>query len=444
MQRDVGWFILVLAIVLVWHQAPVNQQPIVGVHSRHENGESKIKQADLLGSLFFQYSRTSQHKSDAGLLLFHAPQYDFAVVTDLDRDSRDSESFTWKSYLQKGQLRRNPFTGNFSVEWRDQLALVSKTATENRSMELSELVRFNHLLLGLCDYTGLVYKIKVDEQGPHVFQRYAIADGNGNTPKPFKSEWATVKDGRLWVGSTGKEWTQSDGTVLHHNPEWVKTIDRSGRISNYDWRNIYTALRTATNTTFPGYLWHEAVHWDPLSRNWIILPRKASHCVLPYREKGFTGTDNAGDGKGETKGKASSSKQPMQRRHDEHGRNCEPFSPKADELKGTNLLIIANEDFSSIEVRTIGAVHADFGFTTIRKVPGTESIYAAIKVKETSGPPTVISLLTVFNLHGDFVLDGNVDSEGKRVPTGQGAWVHVGETPGFAKYEGLEFVDWDL
>ena len=37
--------------------------------------------------------------------------------------------------------------------------------------------------------------------------------------KPFKSEWATVKDGDLWVGSTGKEWTNlTDGTPPFSTP----------------------------------------------------------------------------------------------------------------------------------------------------------------------------------------------------------------------------------
>ena len=33
-----------------------------------------------------------------------------------------------------------------------------------------------------------------------VCYRWAIADGDGESVKPFKSEWATVKDGSLWVG----------------------------------------------------------------------------------------------------------------------------------------------------------------------------------------------------------------------------------------------------
>ena len=40
-----------------------------------------------------------------------------------------------------------------------------------------------------------------------VFQRWAIADGDGDEAKPFKTEWATIKDGKLWIGSIGFEWS---------------------------------------------------------------------------------------------------------------------------------------------------------------------------------------------------------------------------------------------
>lgn len=69
--------------------------------------------------------------------------------------------------------------------------LQASTARNGRSMELSELLRYRHLLLAFCDYTGLVWKIRMEDG--RVFQRYAIADGDGNQPNPFKIEWATVK-----------------------------------------------------------------------------------------------------------------------------------------------------------------------------------------------------------------------------------------------------------
>ncbi len=96
-------------------------------------------------------------------------------------------------------------------------------------------------------------------------------------------------------------------------------------MNSYDWSANYLALRQATNTTFPGYLSHEAVTWHPGTslcmhiiycnaqfhlvcmfglivttnttllvvlatccmhtglRKWLFLPRKASN-ITPYEE----------------------------------------------------------------------------------------------------------------------------------------------------------------
>jgi len=73
-------------------------------------------------------------------------------------------------------------------------------------MELSELIKSRHSkrVLAMCDYTGIIYEISSSGK---VFQRHAVADGNGRDPKPFKIEWATEKGPLLYLGSTGKEWT---------------------------------------------------------------------------------------------------------------------------------------------------------------------------------------------------------------------------------------------
>ena len=60
-------------------------------------------------------------------------------------------------------------------------------------MELSELVSFNGELLAPCDYTGIVYKIHPNSG--RIFQRWALADGNSDEPKPFKGDG----DGERWT-----------------------------------------------------------------------------------------------------------------------------------------------------------------------------------------------------------------------------------------------------
>jgi soluble calcium-activated nucleotidase 1 len=46
-----------------------------------------------------------------------------------------------------------------------------------------------------------------------VIPQHILMDGNGNTDKGFKCEWATVKDGLMYVGSTGKEWTKNGVSI---------------------------------------------------------------------------------------------------------------------------------------------------------------------------------------------------------------------------------------
>ena len=202
------------------------------------------------------------------------------------------------------------------------------------------------------------------------------ADGDGEQPKPMKIEWATVKDDLVWIGSNGKEWTDANtGELVHTNTMWIKTIDANGRISNINWSMIYLALRTATNSTYPGYLWHEAVHWDPRTKHWIILPRKQSYTH---------------------------------------------YTPEDDEIRGTNLLIIANEDFTDIKVKNIGPKEPEYGFSALRKVPGTNDLYLALKVKEVNF--TTRSKICLFDLNGEMYFDP--------------PFLNVGDE----KYEGLEFL----
>ena len=315
-----------------------------------------------------------QRLVDTSRLSFQADAFEFGLIADLDQASRNPAQFSWHSFFKLGTLRKVHGKKLYKIEWGETKKLESSMSIKNRSMELSELVAFEHLLLAVCDITGLIFKI--DRNQHRVFQRWAIADGNGEEVKPFKMEWATVKDERLYVGSMGREWVDDNGDVIHVNSQWVKTIDRNGRVENINWRPVYEALRTATNTTRPGYLWHEAVHWDVRSRRWILLPRKASF--------------------------------------------GEPYSPESDETRGTNLLLIASEDFSDIIVRRIGPLEPEYGFSAVRKVPGTDDVYMALKVLEIGTKTS--TKITVFDLDGNFLLDP--------------PFVHVDDL----KYEGVDFL----
>jgi len=303
-------------------------------------------------------------------------EYEFALVADLDLSSRDPNEFKWHSYLKKGVLKRHP-NGNYSISWTDTITLTSQTATNNRSMELSELIKYQGSLLSVCDYTGIVYKISAEGQ---VFQRHALADGNGQESKPFKAEWATLKDDLLYIGSIGKEWTR-DGKILHFNPQWVKVIDSCGYVKNQDWGIRYNFLRNVTNTTYPGYLIHEAVAWDSVNRNWIFLPRRAS--------------------------------------------TLEAYSPQAEENHGSNLLIIVDEEFKQATVKSIGPLQPQWGFTSLKLVPETNELMA-VKVREINegSKSFTETKITIFDRDGNFKLESD-------------PWLSVSDG---IKYEGLEFL----
>jgi soluble calcium-activated nucleotidase 1 len=207
-------------------------------------------------------------------------------------------------------------------------------------MELSEVIRFRHNLLALCDITGLVWKVRVADGS--IFQRYAIADGNGEVPKPCKIEWATRKDGHLMVGSVGKSFLDDEtGQFINRDSEWIKVISASGRVENSDWGAVYAALRRAAGVEMEGYLWHEAIEWDALSRRWIVMPRKRALRT--------------------------------------------PFGETANERKGTNIILVADEGFRHIEVKTLGEVEEDWGTGTVRRVPGQRNVFATIKTREIAG-----------------------------------------------------------
>ena len=424
-------------------------------------------------------------KAAAAVLTAGQVQIKFTMVADLDLASRDQGGKTWSSYLKRGVLEQGP-DGNFTARWTDPIVQVStEFGRNNRGMELSELVMFNGQLVTVCDYTGIVYNVNGrmwpavkarrdgavvvtspagnastlataddglgsagalpagdadadadtdaataalendaagvrpplvgaaavgaadvlaaqpigvtgDDRAPDHTTAVPVAilsGGNGRSAKPFKSEWATVKDGELIIGSTGTEWVDTaSGAVLNRDPEWVKVIGRDGAVTHRDWGPVYRQLRLLTNTTAPGYMWHEAVDFDPEARRWVFLPRKAS-----------TG----------------------QRYH-----------PLTDEQMGANKLIRCSEDFGECGVVEVGDKQPDFGFTAVRKLPGSfesaarggpdatggkKQLYLALKAREVGDETATV--LAVFDGDGRFY------SSPQWIPTGDAF-----------KYEGLELV----
>lgn len=190
-------------------------------------------------------------------------------------------------------------------------------------MELSELIWFNGKLYTMDDRSGIVFEILLDKT---VAPRFILPEGDGNTDKGMKIEWATVKDGLLYVGSFGKEYTNNKGEISSLNNMWIVTIDKTGHYEFHDWTNNYNKLRNATGTSFPGYMIHEAVCWSNYHNKWFILPRRVS---------------------------------------------SDPYDENEDERKGSNTIIIASEDFSDIQVKHITPLTPTRGFSSFKFLPDT-------------------------------------------------------------------------
>lgn len=124
----------------------------------------------------------------------------------------------------------------------------------------------------------------------------------------------------------------------------------------------------------PGYLIHESACWSDTLQRWFFLPRRASH---------------------------------------------ERYSERADERKGSNLLLSAAPDFKDISVRRVGELVPTHGFSSFKFIPNTDDqIIVALKSEEDSG--RIATYIMAFTLDGRFLLP---------------------ETKiGSVKYEGIEFI----
>eukprot|EP00923_Selenidium_pygospionis_P049766 GHVN01085746.1.p1 GENE.GHVN01085746.1~~GHVN01085746.1.p1 ORF type:complete len:205 (-),score=19.44 GHVN01085746.1:1258-1872(-) len=202
-------------------------------------------------------------------------------------------------------------------------------------------------------------------------------EGDGNSKKGMKIEWATMKDGKMWIGSFGKEYTTATGQIVSENNFWVASIDVVGRITYYDWKPVYNTIRGALGASYPGYAIHEAVCWSPHMKKWVFLPRRVSSF---------------------------------------------PYDDKADEKRGSNKMVIADEEFSEAEVREVGGVVPERGYSSFKFVPGTkDTVILALKSVENWETGEQKSYITAFKLDGQVLLEDSL-------------------IPSAHKYEGLEIV----
>jgi len=219
--------------------------------------------------------------------------------------------------------------------------------------------------------------------------RFILTEGDGETDKGMKVEWSTVKDGNLYIGSFGKEFTNPAGEIVNKNNMWIVVVDHMGRIKRYDWSDIYNTVRTSVNAEAPGYLVHEAVLWSEKQKKWMFLPRRLSTTAYDEVE---------------------------------------------DERKGSNVLITADASFRNVKVVDIkldqDGMDGLHGFSSFAFVPGSGDRHAAAlrSVEDTcTGDDDEVckqrSFIVVFD-----TVTGEVLMQEKM----------VSET---MKFEGVEFVD---
>ena len=301
--------------------------------------------------------------------------YTLFIVSDLDKKSRveSDKKGLWKSVMKKGLLKRMD-NGMYSIQWISDTELFTKISEAGRGMELSALVEFNRRLFTFDDRTGLAFEIV----GKKAIPRYIMMEGDGNTDKGQKTEWATVKDGKMYVGSFGKEYTNPDGSIKNTNNMWISIIDRNGVVTHEDWTDQFNKLREAVGCPYPGYMIHEAITWSPVRRQWVILPRRVSK---------------------------------------------EAYDENEDERRGSNTVIFASEDFSKIEVKHITPLTPTRGFSDFKFLPGSkDQIIVALKSEENDEAQTQNTYITVFDVNGKILMEET-------------------EIPGMMKFEGLEFRD---
>lgn len=256
----------------------------------------------------------------------------FAAVTDLDQLSavKEESKPTFRSVLLPGKITYDPEHHKYEMEMEPTRELITHHNEAGRGGEFSELTIFNNRLLTFDDRTGEVFEIlnSADGKSSFVVPRFVVTEGDGDTEKGMKWEWSTVKNGELYMGSMGKEYTHKDGTIANTNNLWVSILNSRGELRRKDWSREFTYVRNALGAQAPGYLIHEAINWSPHLRKWVFMPRRIS---------------------------------------------TEKYDDVLDEKRGSNKVVLVNEGFTSHEIVTVNMKSKDglHGFSSFAFVPGT-------------------------------------------------------------------------
>lgn len=188
---------------------------------------------------------------------------------------------------------------------------------------------------------------------------------NFRNTKGFKSEWATVRDEILYVGSMGKEWTTPAGEFQNNCPQYIKLITRKGEVTHVNWVTEFNSLRSKLDIHWPGYMIHESGVWSNVHKKWFFLPRRCSK---------------------------------------------EAYNETLDEKRGCNALISVDPDFYDIQVVHIPNFTVTRGFSSFKFIPTSEdSIIVALRTEELEGKTA--TYITSFTITGQILLEDTLISD---------------------------------
>ncbi|KDO28942.1 hypothetical protein SPRG_05815 [Saprolegnia parasitica CBS 223.65] len=326
----------------------------------------------------------------------HLPtSFEFGMVADLDKQSRvkgDAKP-RFESIFQRAILKRHvdgsdgsrstgELASSYSVTFRESETFSTTLNEAGRGFELSELAWFQGHLHSFDDRTGIIFRLEhfgFNDPAPMAaVPTHIIMEGNGATDKGQKHEWATVKNGELYIGSIGKEFT-SDGEIVHEHNMWVAIVGLNGAVRHEDWSHRFAKVRAKLGCAYPGYVIHEAIEWSPVHEKWFLLPRRVS---------------------------------------------SEPYDDMADEKRGANVMVIASDDFEELSVVYIGdgVIARERGFSSFKFVPGTkDAVIIALKSMENEALQLQGAYVTVFDVQGNVLMPET-------------------PLPGQSKFEGLAFL----
>lgn len=142
-----------------------------------------------------------------------------------------------------------------------------------------------------------------------------------------------MKDGNLYMGSMGKEYTRPDGSIANKNNLWVSVMNNRGEITRIDWSKQFDYVRNHLGAGSPGYLIHEAIRWSPHLKKWVFAPRRISD---------------------------------------------QKYDDVEDERRGSNKIVLVNESFTSAETVSVKMASKDglHGFSSFAFVPGSKDRHA--------------------------------------------------------------------